>query len=167
MLVKKVKVRDDMFADVDYSEKVGTTNDQFGRVCNNPMHDDFKEAVQKLGIHAILITELVDPTKVKGEIEDYHPAILKFVKIKGISWGGDAGDGITISFERKLSTGRVINMNTPFTKFNDEAIVYKFDTELQEACETIISEVEEYLEGKFGEGAQTEMEMPQGELEHV
>lgn len=168
MDIKKVKFRDRMFATVEYRETAGATNDDVVRVCNNPVNDDFKTSLQALGVHCILICELVDPVKVKGELEIYHPSILQFITVKGVSWGGDEGSGITVSFERKLSTGRVLNLNTPFTKFGDEVIVYKFDSELQESVEELERQIELYLDGHYGEGAQIAADMPEaGELEHV
>lgn len=169
MVIKKMKFRDGMFATVEYREEAGYTNDDMTRVCNNPVTEEFKETLQVLGIHCILICELVDVEKVKGDLANYHPKMLEFVTVKGISWGGDDGEGVTLSFERKLSTGRVLNLNTPFTKFNDEQIVYKFDEELQEAIAAVEEKIEAYLGGEYGEGAQLGMDLPEakGELEHV
>ncbi len=155
--IKKLKLRDGMFPTIEYDEVHGSATDEVTKVCNNPAHDDLKDKLQALSVHCVLITELVDITKVKGDIETFTPPLLNFITVKGLTIGGDSEEGITISFERKLSTGRVLNLNTPFTKFNDDQIKYKFDDDLQLCVEDLKKEVELYLGGKFGEGAQLEM----------
>ena len=71
MEIKKVKLRDGMFANVEYSQPLGEANDQYARTCNNPVHEDFKTKMAELAIHTVLITELVDPAKVKGDLSSY------------------------------------------------------------------------------------------------
>jgi hypothetical protein len=162
--INKFKLRDAMFGTCDYDLQTDHATDQLTRTCNNPVHTDLKDALQALAVHCILIDELVDVTKVKGSLENYNPALLQYVTVKGFTLGGDDGEGITISFERKLSTGRVINLNTPFTKFGDESIKYKFDDDLQLAVEDLVGEIKEYLAGtKLGDGAQLAMAMADGE----
>lgn len=156
--LKKVKLRDGMFATVEYDKAHDSATDQIVQVCNNPVHEDFKDRLQDLAVHAALICELIDVSKVKGGIEQFNHPILPHIKVKGVSVNHDDSSGVTISFERKLSTGRVLNLNTPFTKFNDDQVKYRFDSELQAAVGFLEEEVIEYLDGKFGEGAQMEME---------
>jgi len=160
MEIKKVKLRDGMFANVEYSEVHGNASDQFGRTCNNPVHDDFKSKLQGLSVHAVLITELVDPSKVKGDIDNFHNPILEKITVKSISLGGEEGEGVTISFERKLSTGKVINVNTPFTKYYEDSKGYRFGDDLQLSVNDFIQEVEAYLKGeKYGEGTQLSLDL--------
>jgi hypothetical protein len=155
MEIKKVKLRDGMFAYVEYSQTAGEANDQFQRTCNNPVHNDFKEKLQHLAVHAALITELIDPSKVKGDVEKFQHPILEKIIVKSISLGGDEGEGLTISFERKLSTGKILNLNTPFTKYYEDTRGYRFGDDLQLAVNDFIEEVEAYLKGdKYGEGTQ-------------
>jgi hypothetical protein len=150
--ILKVKLRDGMFATLEYEEvHEDNVKDQGGKTCNHPIHEDFKGRMQALGVHCILIDELVDIKKIKGDLEDYRPEILDCITVKGLSISTDDGQGVTISFERKLSTGKVINLNTPFTKFYDEACPYKFNTDLELSVNALLDEAKEYLAGnKFG-----------------
>ena len=159
--VKKVKLRDAMFANVEFDEVHESATDQVTKVCNNPVHADFKEKMAHLGVHAILICELVDITKLKlKDLDDYHPPLLEYITIHGVTI--KEGEGVTISFERKLSTGKVINLNTPYTKYYEDN-GYKYGDDLQIAIDELVKEVEAYLEGKFGEGAQLSMEFENNE----
>lgn len=162
MEIKKVKLRDGMFANIEYSFDTGTTVDQITRVCNNPVHPDFKVRMQALAVHAVLITELADPVKVK-DLDEFHSPLLDKVSVKGISIGGESEEGVTITFELKLSTGRVININTPFTKYYEENNGYRFGSDLQIHVDEFLTEVEAYLNGKYGEGTQLQIEFDENE----
>lgn len=165
IIFKKIKLRDKMFASVEYDEvhTGDSVRDSCTKECNHPVHDDFKNHMQALAAHCVLITELVDVTKVKGDLENYHPALLDHITVKSISLGSTEGEGVTISFERKLSNGKVVNMNTPYTKYYDEATPYKFNTDLELAVNDLLKEAEEYLAGNKYGVKQATMDFDKGE----
>lgn len=56
--------------------------------------------------------------------------------------------GVTVTGKRFLKSSKVLNLNTPFTKFNDENEQYDFQFELEQAVEQCDFEVREYLFNK-------------------
>lgn len=71
--------------------------------------------------------------------------------------GDDENEGVVITGGKKLSSGKIINLNTPFTRFTDESDPYLFESDLFVDIQGCIYEVEEYLAGKF---AVKQMEIP-------
>lgn len=165
-IIKKLKLRDSMFATLAY-DLVHDDNirDPMTKEGNHPVHDDFKNKLQALAVHCIFILELVDVAKVKGDLENFKHPLLEKITVKSISLGENEGEGVSISFDRKLSTGKVAPMNTPYTKFYDETAQYKFNTDLELAVNDLLHEADEYLQGtKYGV-VQLEMDFPEGSVE--
>ena len=71
--------------------------------------------------------------------------------------GDDENEGVVITGGKKLASGKVINLNTPFTRFTDEVDTYLFEDDLYVDIQACIYEIEEYLKGKF---AVKQMEIP-------
>lgn len=142
---RKVTLRDYMFLNLEFDEVDFEATDHVKKVCNKPIHDDLKAVIKSFDRHCVLINELVDMKKVKGDIGQWDDSILENITVKSITLNDEAA---AISFDRKLSTGKVIPQSTPSTKFFDDAATkYKYQSELQELVQKLIDEVEEYLAG--------------------
>lgn len=152
--IKKAKIKDDLFLEGEYSEELpGHSKKDSKFSCTVPIHDDLKDAIQRLNKHlAILCDEVKIPRK--GEFED--DAFIDFTA-KGFSIGGnDENEGVTISGYKDGKFG-IVNLNTPFQKY--ETSEYPFISDLGLDINAAVAEVELYLfEGKRAPERQLEME---------
>ena len=142
--IGKVKVRHDRLM-VEYKEKQ----------CENIIHPDLKLAMQMLKPHVVSICEFAEAERVdvSNPSENDIQEVLKGYVVTGYSRGGSEDNaGVTIVAQKLLSSGRVMNITTPFTKFFDETGEgYCYGDELRDALSRIEYEVDAYLfEGKFG-----------------
>jgi hypothetical protein len=163
--IKKAKLVSDLFLYVEYEEK-----DKDGKLKSKtedseiPVHDDLKNAIQKLHKHLALLCEEVSIKGRPKTIEEFDSEAL-YLKVdksvddisdeepearqskftaKSFSIGGNGeNEGVTISGMKKLKTGKVVNLNTPFTKWSDTE--YPFIDDLSADIETCYYEVEQYL----------------------
>lgn len=121
-------------------------------------HDDFKAAMESLKPHALCISEMIDHVKAVDE------QILSKVEVTGISIGGhDEHEGVTIIAQRKLKHNRVLNIITPFVKFQDEHCPYAFSDELFACVNNVLYEAEQYLiHGKKQPSPQLEIAFEEG-----
>lgn len=157
----------------DYSFKEYTQNGSQHvdvKDCEVISHDDLRRRFNQLIPHFILICEQIPTTSMTPELFDDFAAhieddILKeeilFYKVTGfkISGSGDS-QGVTITGQRKLSTDKVLNLNTPFIKFEDE---YLYANELRIAITECQQEVIEYMQGKKAPDAQLSLFDEDGE----
>jgi len=72
--------------------------------------------------------------------------------------GSDEHRGATVIAQRKLRSGKVLNLISPFTKFDSETSDYVHCYELDACCEGVVSEVNFYLGGKYAPDPQLELE---------
>ena len=116
---------------------------------------DLKTSFDKLHVHlAILCDEVTTPKK-----KDFDAAEFEGFTVRGFSIGGnDENEGVTISGSKDGKFG-LVNLNTPFAKFDHNNSEYPFTSELGDAIQSAIYEVEQYLfEGKRAPEKQLEME---------
>lgn len=113
-------------------------------------HIDLKKAFDGLKFHMAHLTKQAP----HSELEDYydnggiHPVILEMI-VTSFSIGG-SGDhaGVTITGVRQLDNGKVLNINTPFTKYQNEHEQYIYGIDLEEAVRKCVEEVVHYIDGK-------------------
>ncbi len=179
-IIKSAKIVDDLTLDVKYHENLilissgGTKRVDVGgtisRTGDNAIHDDLKSAFAKLTPHLALIAEMVDDVDstrfdkfISGVITDDTLAeMFKYFKVTGFSIGGSGeSEGVTLIGQKELTTSKILNITTPFTKWDDGD--YKYVSELAEAIESCKHEVIEYLNGKMAPPAQVEMEFEEQE----
>lgn len=129
---------------------------------DNLVHPDLEAAFQKLIPHLLVICDLregdvIGTGKNKYAI-DAVPAehYAKFGVTSFSIGGGSDGEGVTITGNKKLNSSQVLNLNTPFQKYEDELSEYKYGSELADAVQGCIYEVEQYLAGKCA-AKQTEL----------
>ncbi|BAR48140.1 hypothetical protein [Tannerella forsythia] len=154
--IGKVKVRHDRIV-VEYKEKHRDENyvDIVTKQCENIIHPDLKLAMQMLKPHVVSICEFAEAERVdvSNPSENDIQEVLKGYVVTGYSRGGSEDNaGVTIVAQKLLSSGRVMNITTPFTKFFDETGEgYCYGDELRDVLSRIEYEVDAYLfEGKFG-----------------
>ena len=86
----------------------------------------------------------------EDNVYDFDPEQLMNYEITGYSIGGsDDSAGVTITGKKLLESGQVLNLNVPFTKFEDED-GYIHGAALMSDIQACNYEVEEFLNGKWG-----------------
>lgn len=156
---KKIKFnRSGMTLEVLYFETMTlndtTVTNEINKKCNMIVHEDFIKALEGLKVHFALLCDLREvnnfPVDFGDEIEKFdHETYLEKIKITGISLGGeDENAGVVIIGQKELSGGGVLNIITPFTRFDSD---YNYCNPLESAVNNVIYEVEQYLfEQKWG-----------------
>ena len=154
--IKKASIKDDLFLNVEYTEDLpGHSKKETKLTCTVPVHEDLKEAFQKLHKHLAI---LCDEVKVKGKnFATIDHDDFQLFSIRGFSIGGsDDNEGVTITGYKEGKYGDV-NLNSPFTKW--EGADYPFSSDLGSDIEQCIYEVNEYLfNGKRAPEKQLEMD---------
>jgi hypothetical protein len=154
--IRKVKAKNGQLT-VDYTEHYRDANykNEITKTSEQYFHQDLKYAPNLFKTHAAAICEMPESGSVNIENpsdEDLNVTLEKIV-ITGYSKGGsDESAGVCIIAQRILKTGQVLNITTPFTKFNDETGEgYSHGESLRSVTERCDYEVDAYLfEGKFG-----------------
>lgn len=152
--IKKAKIKDDLFLDVEFTEDLpGHSKKDTKLSCTIPIHDDMKAAFKRLHVHlAIICDQRSAPKKKDFETTEYETFDVRGFTISG----NDENEGVTISGQFDGKYG-VVNLNTPFTKWEDSD--YPFASELSADVERALYEVNEYLfNGKRAPERQLEMD---------
>lgn len=142
--IKKAKLKDAMFLEVEYEERVQLGHNEVKKTCDAVVHDDMKAAFKKLSEHIENICELSN-----------HSDIVA----KGFTIGGSGDhEGVCLFGSSNLDLG-VMNIVTPFVKWDSE---YQGISYLGEVIEECKAEVLAYLfEGKHQPDAQTSLDFPE------
>ena len=156
---KKIKFnRSGMTLEVLYFETMTlndtTVTNEINKKCNMIVHEDFIKALEGLKVHFALLCDLREVNNFPGdfgdEIEKFdHETFLEKIKITGISLGGeDESAGVVIVGQKELPGGGVLNIVTPFTRFDSD---YSYCLALELAVDNLGGEAEQYLfEQKWG-----------------
>jgi hypothetical protein len=120
---------------------------------DNIVHDDLEKAFQKLAVHLVLLTDLREGDNIgtgrgKIAIDAVTPDMFEKFTISSFSIGGGDDEGVTITGRKQLSASKVLNLNSPFQKYEDEMEPYKYGSELAADVQACVYEVEQYLKGK-------------------
>jgi hypothetical protein len=151
IIVKKAKLKDRSL-EVNLEETIttsggGSVTNEILKKCNTLVHDDLIAAFDHLKIHMVKAcdfkkSELIDRTT----IDDFDLSFLSDYRIKGFSIGGaDDNEGVVLIGSREFSSGKVLNIITPFIRYADEIDPYEFSCELADAINAAVYEVEQYL----------------------
>jgi SpoU rRNA methylase family enzyme len=167
--VKKASIKNSLFLAYEYDQSINSTKNIIKTSSDAPIHDDLRDAFSALIPHFAFICEEIKETDCKERLEspeeelsEEHP-LLKY-KVSGFSIGGQGdSEGVTISGSKRLESGSILNLNTPFLKFEDVKD-YVFMPELRESIDILKSEVYEYLEGKQAPSKQPSMNFEEEEL---
>jgi hypothetical protein len=118
-----------------------------------PPHPDLTNAIKKLTVHAILLGEFLPVSKIKS-LEDIEEDTLNGFHVSGFTINKD-DEGVTLSAQKQLKSGKMMGFNTPFVVFGDDSEnAYKFTKELEIAVAECRDEFEAYLGGKFKDDSQ-------------
>lgn len=161
--IKSAKIKNAINLEFSYTEKQGVKTDDITQNSDLPFHEDCKQAFLNLLPHFILICEQEKASKKMKDfiyegVTDPDDELLRSYEVTAFKIGGTGdSEGVTLTGKKYLSSGKTLNLNTPFQRFDDED--YKFKYELVEALEVMKSEVYEYMTGnKHAPLAQTSMD---------
>lgn len=152
----KLKGGGDDGVDIRYHE-TGLIDSNIPRECENPVHEDFKNAVQGLAVHLAILTDFL-PIKKSGDAG----AIAMFT-VTGYSVKGEDGNrGFVITGYLSTKRGGTVILNSPFTRFEeDEATVYSLVGDVESKISSIEEESKQYLfKGKQAPKKQLSLDMP-------
>jgi hypothetical protein len=146
--IKKAKIKDDLFLEVEYSEEVKDGVNQVKKSCTAPVHDDLKTSFEKLDAHLCELCEQFNSECISD---------ISNVTCKGFTIGGNGdSEGVTLIGSRELESGKLLNLVSPFYKWADED--YPEINDLAAIIEECKHEVHLYLfVGKHKPEAQQEL----------
>jgi hypothetical protein len=148
MDIKKIKLRKDDTLEVEYTNEQG---DEISLAGMDLVHADLKASLAKLNPFLAEIAEQVDSS---GAIPE--------IKVTGYSRGGsDDHQGAVLVGQRKLEANRILNLVTPFVKFNPDLEPYPYCAQMWRAIKSLETEVVAYLKKeKIGGAKQMEIFEP-------
>ena len=164
--IKKAKVTKGNTLEVELIEHHEDKTDREVTVkCDQLTHNDLLVAFDKLKYHLSMICEQSETGQLTFEAFNRESDLRNF-KVTSFSIGGsDDNEGVTITGQKELHNLKILNLNTPFTKYVDEVEPYAYQSELVIDIMACIGEVELYMfEGKY---AVKQLEIPFGENEEV
>lgn len=151
--IVKASVKNDR-CEVSYKKQFveGNYNNEVNEKCPQIVHSDLKKAFNRLVLHLIMVCE--QPEAGKIDIENIHEIDLEEFHnyvVTGYSIGGsDESAGVTIIGQKLLRSGQVLNLISPFIKFEDSE-AYSLAGELYSDIQGCDCEVCEYMfNGKWG-----------------
>lgn len=144
MGILKAKITKDNTLVATYKDENGTTTVEGKNLVTN----DLKRAFSMLVPHMAFLCEQKEAEN-RLSLDELPDNIETILEVTGYTVGGDGDSkGVTVTGKRFLKSSKVLNLNTPFTKFNDENEQYDFQFELEQAVEQCDFEVREYLFNK-------------------
>lgn len=151
--IRKASITSGIFLAYEYIIQENNVSNKNKTQSTAPIHDDLRNAFKKLIPHFILLTEEMSEDRMKGIIENnllLPEDIENKYQVSSFALGGsEDNQTITISGFKVLSNDRIVSFSSPSQKlYEDRADGYKFSEELREALEHLVSEVQEYMDGK-------------------
>jgi hypothetical protein len=163
--IKKAKLTKGNTLEVDLVEIMDDKTERFhpGVKCDQLVHPDLTRAFDKLKFHLAYICEFQESKNYSPQTFNPAEDLLKF-KVTQFSIGGsDEHEGVSLTGQRELEGDKILNLNSPFTQYEDDISGYPYSIDLAECIHTCICEVEEYM---FNEKyAVKQLEIPFGETE--
>lgn len=150
-IIRKAKVKD-ASAEVSYEilNEDGYRSEIVAKH-SYPPHKDLLEAFGILRKHLVCLCDLreADLIHAEGDMELFdHEKLDKFTVTSFTIGGYDEYEGVVITGQKRLKSGKVLNLNTPFSLWMDENDPYEYEDCLYNDVARCIFEVEEYLNGK-------------------
>ncbi len=145
MEIIKAKVTKDNSLVATYKNEHGDTVTVEGK---NIVTKDLTNAFRKLVPHLTMLCEQKEASHA-DRMDELTDEMYSVLEVTGYSIGGsDNSEGVTLSGKRFLKSKKVLNLNAPFTMFDNENEEYKYAFELQQEIEACNYEVEQYLFNK-------------------
>lgn len=148
--IKKAAFKEELL-EIEFDEVIENEN---GPIINtiklrggNRPHSDLKDAFRELDYHAALLCE---------QCETKEDAVVGHTKVTGFTIGGsDENEGVTLVAQRTLSNGKVLNLVSPFTKWEDD---YKHQSDLYGDVAIAMHECIAFINGKHEPSPQLEIQ---------
>lgn len=157
--VKKLSLKDDNLEVVFEADFAGINEDgnpveetaEYSRKSSQMKTADFKEAIHRLCVHMVCICEMPEAAQItEANVYDFDTEQLANYEVTGYTLSGsDDSAGASLLGKKMLESGMVLNLNVPFTKFEDES-VYKHGSSLMADIEACNAEAELFIKGKWG-----------------
>ena len=156
--IQKVKLKDQQLT-CEFTEQ--RTQDAppraFALTCAEQVHPDLSHALSRLVPHLCLLAEqLTETSDYWPDESEELPALFESFTVTGFSMGRHQG-GVTINGQRELTSGRVLNLTTPYQSFDEEQVGYDYTGLLEATLATALVEVEAALRGKCTEYRQLDL----------
>ena len=165
--VQKVKLKDQHltceFTEQRHEEAPPRT---FALTCQEQVHRDLLYAISRLVPHLCLLAEqLTETPDYWPAAEEELPARFAPFTVTGFSLGRHQV-GVTLTGQRELTAGRVLNLTTSYLLFDDEHSAYPYNGLLETDIRTALVEVEAALRGKCTDYRQLDLfEQPEDSVE--
>lgn len=159
--IKNAQITGSIFLAWEYTQTEEGRKTNIKAKADAPIHDDLREAFDKLIPHFVLLTEMKKkPEVVKNiDLDEMDEELLKQFKVRGFSIEEKNSDTyVTLSGMKFLNTGKTVTFDAPKTNRGEGDKAYEFFTELLAAVEHLKDEILEYMEGKSNERPQISME---------
>ena len=149
LAVQKVRLKDQHLT-CEFTEQ--RTEDapprSFVLICQEQVHPDLLHTFSRLVPHLCLLTEqLTETPNYWPDAAEALPAQFAAFTVTGFTLGKTQA-GVTLTGQRELSGGRVLNLTTAYLLFDDEHSAYSFIGLLETDVHTALAEVECALRGK-------------------
>lgn len=165
--IKKSKLNSVGYLEVEFEQKVvSEENETFtieaAQKCTWTPHPDLFILLDKLKPHLAVLCEQVENMLEIASYEEAfavpHPMLSK-LKVTGFTIGGsDEHEGVTLIGRRMLAGNKVLNLVSPFAKWEDEHNGYEHAYDLAIIISNLRLEVTEYLNGKMAPSVQLSLE---------
>lgn len=154
---KKIKIAGDCL-EAKYQRRMpGGIIHDFEHGSNGLVHNDLRDAFQKLAKHVAMLADTSESVNIKNMIDNGESfseidiAVTDDIKVTGIVLTGDTEpEGIMIIAQKRIGP-KVMNILTPLLKFDEEQF-YRYMEDLQVDIDGIEYEANLYVfEGKYAE----------------
>lgn len=158
--ILKASVKNDRL-EVTFKEEFTEANysNEVSKKCSQIVHADLRAALERLKLHLVVVCEQPEAGMIDFEsIHEFNLEQLdKYIVTGYVVGGNDESAGVTIIGQKLLKSGSVLNLISPFTKFEDTEN-YAFAGELYADIQACNWEVSEYLFGEKWGIKQTEFD---------
>ena len=142
MEIIKAKITKDNTLVASYKNEHGDTVTVDGK---NLVTKDLTQAFKELIPHLTFLCEQREAVH-KERMDELPNDIYSILDVTGYAVGGtDDNTGVTLIGKRFLKSKKVLNLNSPFTMFNNENEEYTYAFELEQSIQACNYEVEQYL----------------------
>lgn len=161
IFIKKAKLTAVGYLEVDYDRSVMVDGKSIKiEVSEKPKWDPHSDLLNRFAGLRIHLVRLCEQVKDLPESEGDLNQLLSDYKVTGFVVGGsDEHEGVTLIGRKALKGNRVLNLVSPFTKWEDEHNPYSGSLDLSSKVADAAAEVKEYLAGKKAPSLQLEMEL--------
>ena len=159
ILIQKVKLKDQHLS-CEFTEQrtAEAPARAFALTCNELVHPDLPHALSRLVPHLCLLAEQLPETPdFWPDVAEELPAVFAPFTVTGFSVGKGQG-GATLTGQRQLTGGKVLNLTSPYVPFADETdTAYPYTGLLETTLAAALAEVEAALRGKCTDSRQLDL----------